>query len=342
MARHTSASGNDTVTRPNAVMARPQTRTAIRIARPVRWTDFTQPENSAPRNAPAAGAAASSPNPAAPVPKTSRARTGKSEVGIPKIIALRSMTKVPRIARRERAKRRPSRMASSPGRTTTPMGGSGWMARSATNDAMNDVRSTMYAPAMPIVAMRSPPMAGPTIEASWKLSWLSAMADGSRSGGTRRGMAEERAGWSTADSPAATNATTNRARDRRAAVERQQDEREAAGGQTGLRHEQEPAAVDRIGQRSRAQREQQDGDELEQGQGGDGQGRAGQDVDLVRQGDPGDLVADPVDDLAGPQPAVVAVASERRDVDEEAPDATGRARRRRGGQPSTRTRSRTV
>ena len=39
----------------------------------------------------------------------------------------------------------------------------------------------------------------------------------------------------------------------------------------------------------------------------DREGRPGQDVDLVRQRDPGDLVADAVDDLAGPQPAVVTV-----------------------------------
>jgi hypothetical protein len=38
------------------------------------------------------------------------------------------------------------------------------------------------------------------------------MADGNRSGGTSRGIAEERAGWSTADRPAAKNATTNNAR----------------------------------------------------------------------------------------------------------------------------------
>ena len=99
-ARQRSASGNDTVTSPNAVIASPQASTASRIARPVRWTDFTQPEKIAATNAPAAGAAAISPSPAGPVPNTSRASTGKSEVGIPKIIALRSMTNEPRIARR--------------------------------------------------------------------------------------------------------------------------------------------------------------------------------------------------------------------------------------------------
>ena len=59
--------------------------------------------------------------------------------------------------------------------------------------------------------MRMPPTAGPTIEAIWKFSWLSAMADGRRSAGTSRGIADERAGWSTADSPAARNATANSA-----------------------------------------------------------------------------------------------------------------------------------
>ena len=102
-------------------------------------------------------------------------------------------------------------MAASPGRVTAPSGGSGWMARSATNDATNDTRSTAYAPARPTVAMRIPPTAGPTIEAIWKFSWLSAMADGRRSAGTSRGIADDRAGWSTADSPAATNATANSA-----------------------------------------------------------------------------------------------------------------------------------
>ena len=37
------------------------------------------------------------------------------------------------------------------------------------------------------------------------------MAAGSRSGGTSRGIADERAGWSSEARPAATNATANRA-----------------------------------------------------------------------------------------------------------------------------------
>jgi hypothetical protein len=80
------------------------------------------------------------------------------------------MTNVPRIARRRRVKARPSRIAASPGRVTTPSGGSGLIARSATNEATNETRSMAYAPASPTVAMRIPPSAGPTIEAIWKLS----------------------------------------------------------------------------------------------------------------------------------------------------------------------------
>ena len=59
------------------------------------------------------------------------------------------------------------------------------------------------------------------------------------------------------------------------------------------------------------------------GQRGDREGRPGQDVDLVRQRDPGDLVADAVDDLAGPQPAVVAIEPERRGVEEDAAEPAG-------------------
>ena len=329
-ARHRRASGNETVTSPNAVIANPQTATARRIARPVRWTLLTQPEKRAPTNAPAAGAAARKPSPAGPVWKVSRARTGKSDVGIPKIIALRSITNEPRIARRRRAKRRPSRIASSPGRVTAPSGGSGWIASSATNDAMNDTRSTAYAPASPIVAMRMPPMAGPTIEASWKLSWLSAMADGNRSGGTRRGIDDERAGWSTADSPAATNGDREQRDERWRTRQREKDEGEAAGSESRLGRHQQPSPVDGVRERPGTEREEQDRHQLEEGQRRDRQRRAGQDVDLVRQGDPGDLVADAVDDLAGPQPAIVAIASEWLGVEEDAPEAARGARLRRG------------
>src|SRR6516165_10499807 len=59
--------------------------------------------------------------------------------------------------------------------------------------------------------MIRPPIAGPTIEASWKFSWLSAIAEGRRSFGTRRGIADDRVGWSTDERPAAKKATTKKA-----------------------------------------------------------------------------------------------------------------------------------
>ena len=79
--------------------------------------------------------------------------------------------------------------------------------------------------------MRIPPIAGPTIDAIWKLSWLSAIAAGSRSGGTSRGMADDRVGWSTAPSPAATKATANSAATGGEPCSASSDERQAAGGE---------------------------------------------------------------------------------------------------------------
>jgi hypothetical protein len=61
------------------------------------------------------------------------------------------------------------------------------------------------------VASRTPPIAGPITLDPWTLSWLSEMAEASRSAGTRRGTAELRVGWSTAASEARTKATPNSA-----------------------------------------------------------------------------------------------------------------------------------
>ena len=167
IARKTSARPNENVDRPNATIAAPQTMTAMTIARPVRRTDETQPDSSAAPNAPTAGAAASNPRPAGPVRKTSRARTGNSADGIPKIIASRSMTKVDRMTRRRAANRGPSTTAEMPGRAMSPMGGSGEMASNPTMTPTNVSASRRYAVGGPAVAMTSPPIAGPTIEVAW-------------------------------------------------------------------------------------------------------------------------------------------------------------------------------
>ena len=42
--------------------------------------------------------------------------------------------------------------------------------------------------------MSTPPIAGPTIDAAWKLSWFSAIAAGRCSARTSRGIDDDRAG----------------------------------------------------------------------------------------------------------------------------------------------------
>ena len=136
IARNSRASGNENVTSPNAVIASPQTRTARITPRPRYRTRPTQPVNSDPSSAPAAGAAVRNPSPSGPVLKTSSARIGNSASGIPKIMALRSMTKVERMTGTRRTKRNPSRTAPRPGRATSPSGGSGRISSSPTSAAL--------------------------------------------------------------------------------------------------------------------------------------------------------------------------------------------------------------
>ncbi len=94
------------------------------------------------------------------------------------------------------------------GRAAPGWGGIGAITRRATIAAAKVTASKKNAAGTPTVAMRSPPRAGPMTAIVLKPSWFKAIAAGSRSAGTRRGIDEVRAGWSTAPTPAATNATT--------------------------------------------------------------------------------------------------------------------------------------
>ncbi len=67
--------------------------------------------------------------------------------------------------------------------------------------------SAAYAPGRPTVARSRPPIAGPTTDAAWKLSWFRAIAAGRWAGLTSRGIAAERVGPSTELRPAAMKAT---------------------------------------------------------------------------------------------------------------------------------------
>ena len=126
--------------------------------------------------------------------------------------------------------------------------------------------------------------------------------------------------------------------ERRAGVEGDDHQGQAARREAGLGHEQEAPPVDRIGHRAGPQREDEDRDELGEGQGADRQGRVGLDVDLVGQRDPGDLGAHPGHHLAAPEEPVVTVLPERRGVDEQAAETPahrpGRLRACRTGRRS--------
>ena len=87
---------------PKLAIASPQMAIATITAIPCRRTLRTQPDKRDPISAPAAGAAYRRPSPPAPILNTLRARAGKTAVGIPKIIAMRSAEKMP-TSRRFRA-----------------------------------------------------------------------------------------------------------------------------------------------------------------------------------------------------------------------------------------------
>ena len=75
-------------------MARPHPMTAMMVARPWRITDDTQPDVRAPIKAPTPTAEWSKPTVKASPPNTPVPIAGNSAVGMPKTIALRSMSKV--------------------------------------------------------------------------------------------------------------------------------------------------------------------------------------------------------------------------------------------------------
>ena len=193
------------------------------------------------------------------------------------------------------------------------------------SEAVNVTRSTAYAPARPTVAMRMPPSAGPTIEAGLEVE-LVQRDRGRQALGARRGAGSTTTGPAgrPQPSPAGQERDAKSAGDRRRrGAQAATSARLQAASPAWVTHQQ-PAAVDDVGERARAEREEQDRDELDERQRADRQRRPGQHEDLVRQRDPGDLVADPVDDLAGPQPAVVAIEAERRGVEKQPPDAAVR------------------
>ncbi len=106
-------------------MAAPQSMPAPMTTRPGRRRCPVQPLVAAPMIAPNAGAAVSSPKVAGPPWKCSLASAGNSPAGMPKIIALVSISSMPPMTPLRRTKRNPSASERSPGRWEPGDGGSG-------------------------------------------------------------------------------------------------------------------------------------------------------------------------------------------------------------------------
>src|SRR5919206_48683 len=102
--------------------------------------------------------------------------------------------------------------------------------------------------------------------------------------------------------------------------EQQRDEREQRLGR-----EQQPAAVDSVGDRAADDRERQQREELAQREQPDLQGRVREAVELKRRSDGGDLAAEGGDRLADEEAAERGVAAQRADVDDEPAQQPGLA-----------------
>ena len=87
-----SASGNETSTSPNAAIGEAPDHDAATIARPARRDRRDPAREQRPEERAGRRRRRHEPEAGRPDPNTSSARTGKSAVGMPKIIALRSMT----------------------------------------------------------------------------------------------------------------------------------------------------------------------------------------------------------------------------------------------------------
>jgi hypothetical protein len=108
--------------------------------------------------------------------------------------------------------------------------------------------------------------------------------------------------------------------------ERVSDQQERHDREPGLGAEQEPAAVDRVGDRAADDRDDEERHERAEAQQADGERRVGQIVELDRDGDKGDLAADVRDRLAGPQTPERRRVAERREVERSAAQQAAEAR----------------
>jgi len=104
----TASENQNEVDRPKAMVATPNTPTAVNITRPTLRSTENRASHSDISNAPTAGADRSRPRPQAPVSRMSLANTGNSAVAPPSSTANRSREMAPRMSGRLRIKRMPA------------------------------------------------------------------------------------------------------------------------------------------------------------------------------------------------------------------------------------------
>ena len=114
---------------------------------------------------------------------------------------------------------------------------------------------------------------------------------------------------------------------RRGGGQRDHEEGEAAAGLAELGQQQQPATVDRVGDRAAAEREDQRRQQLDDREGADGQEVAGEHIHLVRDRDQRERPPDRADALPDPEEPEVAVEPQRRGVDEDAAEPAARRAR---------------
>ncbi|MNP48988.1 hypothetical protein D3C76_1431440 [compost metagenome] len=109
----TARENQNEVDRPKAIVATPNTPTAVNITRPTLRSTANRARNSDISSAPTAGADRNRPSPQGPVNRMSLANTGSNAVAPPSRTANRSREMAPRMSGRLRMKRIPANSESS-------------------------------------------------------------------------------------------------------------------------------------------------------------------------------------------------------------------------------------
>ena len=295
----------------------------MRTARPCRRTRPTQPELSAPSSAPDAGAAYSRPTTPAPPPNVRVASSGNSARGMPNTMALMSMTNVPCRAWRPRRYRSPSAIDANPARGAAALRrqrahgdqGQGGHAEGGDIDPVGDGDAELRD--QQAGHRRSHHLGHLHQDLAEGLSGRQLIAtDETRHHRRPRGRVDPR-------QPGAERGEHEQRPHRRLRQTGVEGEPDAGRRQQPLHDQQQPPAVDGVGQRATEQRAGEQRPELRQAEHPDGQRRPGLPVHLDRDGDDRELRAHERHQLTAPQQPELARLTQRRDVDDQPPSDGG-------------------